>query len=644
MTLTRKAILLATAALCATSPALADDDVIELDPIRIESEEAQAALGNTQITSEEIQQRNAETMADVFTGKSEIISSGGAGIAQKVIVHGIEESMMAVTIDGARQNKSAFHHTGNVLIDPFLLKRVEISAGLAPADAGPGALAGVIAYETKDARDFLEAGDNFGGYATLSYGDNGNNFRRGLTLAGRSEGFEFLLSGVQTTGDDYKDGSGNVVSGTEPDMTSYSAKASYTTETGKRFEVSASQTEDTGTRAMQAGPGGLYFARPDFAGVVGRPSVYLPALSRRRSYVFSYFDEAPSGIWAPEVLLTYNEQYIEAGGAVGKNSSYSGKVENDFFVGNGVLTAGVDFFDDAAEGLGTLNSAPAKETLQNIGLYAQMRQDVSSTVSLSYGARVDTQQFTLADGQKLNDTGISVNGQADVILSDNFTLNVGLASSWGGYELSEASLINFFGPWAYGTPKASRANNARVGLRYDSGPWQVSGALFYTEIKDANDVLSASRTLSDITSQGVDASVAYVGGSGFIRLNYTYADVKQDGSTIPSTAYYYGRPVGHMFGLEGVYEVSPNWQLGGTAEIALKNDDTAVPLDAYQVFNVFAAYTPTKYDNLVIRLDVRNLLDQTYSSRASDGIDLPSRIVPLNEPGRTISLSASLKF
>jgi hemoglobin/transferrin/lactoferrin receptor protein len=185
MTLTRKAILLATAALCATSPALADDDVIELDPIRIESEEAQAALGNTQITSEEIQQRNAETMADVFTGKSEIISSGGAAIAQKVIVHGIEESMMAVTIDGARQNKSAFHHTGNVLIDPFLLKRVEISAGLAPADAGPGALAGVIAYETKDARDFLEAGDNFGGYATLSYGDSGNNFRRGLTLAER---------------------------------------------------------------------------------------------------------------------------------------------------------------------------------------------------------------------------------------------------------------------------------------------------------------------------------------------------------------------------------------------------------------------------------------------------------------------------
>ena len=286
MKISIRARLLATATICVAAPIQAQE-VVDLDPIRVEADEAQEALGNSEITTEELTARNPQSIKDVFSGESEVTVSGGAAIAQKVLVHGIEESLLSVTIDGARQNKSAFHHTGNVLIDPTLLKRVEISSGLAPADAGPGALAGTIAYETKDARDLLEPGDEFGGIASVGYGSNASDFQRSLTLFGRNEGFEWLLSGTQISGDDYEDGSGNVVPGTEPDLDAISAKLAYTTETGKRFEFSAEQVKDEGTRAMQAGPGGLFFARPDFAGVVGRTSVYLPALSRRQSYTFT---------------------------------------------------------------------------------------------------------------------------------------------------------------------------------------------------------------------------------------------------------------------------------------------------------------------------------------------------------------------
>lgn len=644
---TLKAILMATSAVAVATP-LAAQEAFDLDPIRVESDEAQATLGNRVIDSDQIEERNPSTMSDVFTGESAITTSGGASIAQKVLVQGIEESLLAVTIDGARQNKSAFHHTGNVLMDPALLKQVEVTSGLAPADAGPGALAGSIAYETKDARDLLEPGDTFGGRATASYGDNANTFRGGLTLFGQSGGFEWLLNGTRTTGNDYEDGDGNVVPGTEADLTSVMGKLAYTTETGKRFEFSAEEVKDEGTRAMQMGPGGLYYARPDFAGVVGRPSVYLPALSRRRSFNFIYEDEAPATGFSPMVQLSYNEQYVEAGAAIGTNASLSGKVENDFELGNGVLTAGIDFFHDTATGEGPLNVGSSEETLDNIGLYAQMRQDVTDRLSLSYGARLDSQNFELADGQDFSKSGISANGQADLILTDALTLNVGLASTWGGYELSEASLINLGSAWVYGTPEASRANSARVGLRYDTGAWAIRGALFYTEVQDVNDVLSASRGLADLTSQGFDGSIAYFATNGYIRLNYTYADVQLDGATIGSTAYYYGRPVGHMIGLEGAYNINPNWVVGGTAEIALKNDDPAsagrAALPGYEVVNLFAAYTPPGYENVELRLDARNIFDETYSARSSDGIDLPSRIVALNEPGRTITLTASLKF
>ncbi|WP_241525496.1 TonB-dependent receptor plug domain-containing protein [Pseudophaeobacter leonis] len=170
-------LMLAGTALSApifATPTLAQDsEIILLDEIRIEAEDAQALLGNDTITEEEIEARNPSTTKDVFVGESAVTAGGGAAIAQKIFVNGIEESLLSVTIDGARQNKSAFHHTGNVLLDPELLKSVEISKGLAPADAGPGALAGSIAYETKDAADLLEEGDNFGGRFMLGTSDNG---------------------------------------------------------------------------------------------------------------------------------------------------------------------------------------------------------------------------------------------------------------------------------------------------------------------------------------------------------------------------------------------------------------------------------------------------------------------------------------
>ncbi|WP_424927561.1 TonB-dependent receptor domain-containing protein [Amaricoccus tamworthensis] len=648
MAYSRKAALLASAAVFCAHAAAAQESFV-LDPIRVEAEDAQTTLGNTMIDRETIEAANPSSMADVFVGQSEIISSGGAAIAQKVLVHGIEESLLSVTIDGARQNKSAFHHTGNVLMDPTLLKQVEVSSGIAPADAGPGALAGVIAYETMDARDLLLPGQEFGGQATLSYGDNGNSLRSALTLFGSNSGFEYLLSGTRLTGDDYEDGSGNVVPGTEPDLTSLIGKFAFTTETGKRLEFSADETKDTGDRAMQLGPGGLYYARPDFAGVVGRDSVYLPAESKRTSYTFTYTDEQPTGIFAPTIQLSYNEQYVEAGAAIGTNASLSGKIENEFYIGSGALTAGADFFHDTATPESPLTTPEEKETLDSVGIYAQMRQDVGARLSLSYGARVDHQTFELASGDDYSDTGISVNAQADYILTDSLTFNIGGASSFGGYELSEASLINLGGAWVYGDPETSRANNARMGLRYEYGAWTASGALFYTEILDVNDVLTAAREKSDVTSQGIDASLTYNTTRAFAQVNYTYADVEMDGETIGTTAYYYGRPVGHIIGVLAGYEVTPEITIGGSAEFALKNDDTenaalgTEALDAYEVVNLYAAYVPQRFENVEFRVDARNLFDETYVARGADGTGL-ANVVPLNEPGRSLFVTASLKF
>lgn len=333
-----RAMLLASVASLVSGHANAQDvdDTIYLDELRINSSGAQSLLGNSSVTAEELEDRNASSMADVFSGKSQITSSGGAAIAQKVFVQGVEESLLSVTIDGAKQNKSVFHHSGNVLMDPALLKRVDISAGLAPADAGPGGLGGSIAYETADAVDLLEPGDTFGGFASLSGTNNGDELRGSLAFYGTTGNLEYLFSGTKTSGDDYQDGDGNTIDGTGAELTDFLGKVAYTWNDGSRLEFSASQTEDTGTRTAQ-GSGDFIFIRPDFAGVVGRDTLLVDGYSKRESYTLTYTRDAQGTWFDPTFQISYNEQESDLVAVEGENTSLSATLKNDFALANGTL-------------------------------------------------------------------------------------------------------------------------------------------------------------------------------------------------------------------------------------------------------------------------------------------------------------------
>ncbi|WP_277620903.1 TonB-dependent receptor plug domain-containing protein [Pseudophaeobacter leonis] len=364
-------------------------------------------------------------------------------------------------------------------------------------------------------------------------------------------------------GSDYEDGDGNRVLGTEADLTDYVGKLAYESQTGHRFEFAASQTEDEGLRAAQAGPGGILFIRPDFAGITSGPSLLTEGLSRRTSYTLTYSNTQPMGNWDPTLQLSHNEQEIDASGIYGTNKSLSGTFKNKFAISGGPLTAGLDFFNETAEGLGRGPgpfASSGKEERNNVGLFAQARQDLGDRVSVSYGTRLDSQSFTGADGSKFSESGFSANGSIDVILSDNWAANAGLASSWGGYELGEAALVNFGTAWDYTGFTTSGANAGRIGLRFDNGNWKASAALFRTDVNDITAVLPTSGArgaTADLKSQGIDPSVEYSWATGFARLNWTYADVELNGASVGSTAYYLGRPMGHMIALEGGWSGRP---------------------------------------------------------------------------------------
>lgn len=640
----------AVAILAAGSPAYSDDRIQELETIRVIGSHAQTVLGNDQISTKEIEQRNPNTIRDVFNGESSITTSGGAAIATKVLVNGIEESLLSVTIDGARQNKSAFHHTGNVLIDPDLLKRVKVTKGLAPADAGPGGLGGSIAYETKDASDLLQDNQVIGGKISLNAGNNQSAHREVLSVYGQSDNVGGVFSAAQTNSDDYENADGQVVDGTQQELSNYIAKLHTKTESGHKFELSASQTKDTGKRTAQGGPGGILFIRPDFAGLASGLNQFAEGLSKRESYVITYTTEEAQGNFDPTFQITLNEQEIDVSGVYGKNESLSGTFKNNFEIADGTIAAGLDFFNETAEGEGRGPGpfgSSGKEEHENIGLFTQIRQDLGDRLSASYGVRFDSQKFIGANDKKFDDTGVSGNGSLDIVLTDAISLNAGYASTWGGYELGEAALINFFFPWSYNGFTTSRADASRIGLRIQQGAINLRVAAFETDIEDLNAILPSGGNRGatvDLESKGYEMAIGYRGNNGFVNLNFTSIDLDVNDQTIDTRAYYLGRPVGEIIALEAGYKINSQLAIGATSEMALKNKlDNGTTLDSYEVFNAYLGYMPQHVKNLSVRIDIKNLFDEQYSSRSTDGLGAAG-IIPITEPGQNFSLTAAYKF
>ncbi len=243
--------------------------------------------GEIVISSEDLKQKNPANIADVFSGEPGIAVGSSLPMSQKVYVHGIEETSLAVTMDGGRQNNKVFHHNGTNLIDPGLLKAVNVDAGVAPADAGPGALAGAIAYETIDPRE-LSDGDGFGGFVTSNYNFNSDTVTTGLSAYGMQEGLEFLGYFNFGKGNDFTAGNGNEVEGTSTNLLSGLGKLAYEFDSGDRFEISHDRINDAAPRPFRANVGSISNPKP------WEPRIRDYTLDRQNT-VFTYTDSTPEG-------------------------------------------------------------------------------------------------------------------------------------------------------------------------------------------------------------------------------------------------------------------------------------------------------------------------------------------------------------
>ncbi len=613
-------------------------------------------IGHTEITQEDLDRKNPTSIREVFAGEPGIRVGSSVPMSQKVYVNGVEETNLNVTIDGSRQNNKIFHHNGTTLIDPVFLKAVRVDAGVAPADAGPGALAGSIAYETKDARDLLD-GDGVGAFVKSVLSSNGPGVTTSLAGYGRSQGFEGLGYINYGTGRKFKAGNGDRVEGTETDLLSGLVKGAYETESGHRLQVSHERIHDEAPRPFRANTG-FITGRPAWEPVVRDYSL------DRQNTVLSYSHTRPTELWDPKFVLAYGRTEVETPIFVrprppstvatsfpgeGETASFNGKLENRFSFGLGTVTVGTDFYRDEASYED--ETFAAGEKARNNGLYAQARLEPWERLRLSFGLRGDRQTFEGTTGEDWTNSGLSHNISAELDIIPRFlTAKAGYSHSWAGIPLAENFIMNT--DWNYGNgPEPVTADNWTAGLEAHYDGFTAEGRVFRTKLDDARAArfaVASANLARDVRSEGYEVGFGYGWADGFVRVKYADIDVTIDGLPADSdTGTYLATPMGQIITVGGAHTFRAwNVTVGADAEFVLDYEDVQpgnLPLEGYETVNLFAEVRLPDLSALTLRADVRNLFDATYADRATYGQEFGT-VTPLYQPGRTFMLTASARF
>jgi len=264
--------------------------------------------------------------------------------------------------------------------------------------------------------------------------------------------------------------------------------------------------------------------------------------------------------------------------------------------------------------------------------------------------RADNHRLTGTQGNSWSHSGLSSNVSGDLaIVPELLTAKAGYSHVFSGSQMAENFIMNT--AWNYGNgPKPTKADNYFFGLETRYHGFSAEAKVFETRIEDARVAryaVNSANLASDVRSRGYELGIGYQWEQSYIRARFADIDVTINGTSTDSDAgNYLATPAGEILYLTAGHHFSAlHLTLGGDAELAQKYNKVSngtLSFPSYEVFNLFAEYQPVWSVNTKLRLDVRNIFDDTYADRATyQGF---GTVTPLYQPGRSVLLSVSATF
>lgn len=620
----------------------AENESIQLDTVKV--------TGNTitpetnSVTAEQIEKIQANDLQDLFSQSPEVTIGGGPGFAQKLYIRGVEDQLLNITIDGAQQATRQFHHAGRISIEPELLKRVEVNAGAGNALSGPGALGGSVKFTTKDPEDMLKPGDQFGGLVKGMFSSNTDSFKTNTSLFGRlTDDWSAMVSYTQADVDNYEDGNGDEMLGTEADQEYLFAKVVGHLTDSQTLRLSFEKREDEGERSQ----------RPQWR-VAGFNPLY-PIESERETITLNYTLNPINNPYLDLALTLYDTetemfQNGRFGPFTGTGESTGFDLRNTSILGMHNVTYGVDYREDKTIADGVSESA--KDDSKVKGIYIQDDIYITDALLLSGGMRYDDYELEneFANTQYSEDD-VSHNIGLNFHFTENFSAFASYAEAFKGPLAQDAFKVGFTSNAA--DLKPEKAENIEFGVAYESISWFGSAKAYRSEIQDVIGVSPSNRNLfdniGDLDSDGYILEVGHRWKSVMARLSYHYNDAEVDG--VEANAYDHNgiaNTVRDTVIVSMDYQYDPQWNFGWNARFVKGRDNVESSLGevdqpGFGVHDLYVQWTPSTTEDVRIGLALRNVLDKDYLDHSSvanyEGI-----LSGYNEPGRDVRLSVAWQF
>lgn len=603
------------------------------------------------VDQEKIEQRRPQSLDDLLRDIPGVDSGGGPRRGgESPVVRGLDASRLLITIDGARQNFDAGHQ-GGMFIDPDLLKQVDVLKGGGSMLYGSGALGGVIAMTTKDAKDFLDPGDTAGARFKLGFDSVNKEWLYGTTLfAQPTKGVDLLANLTGRNGKNFRLGDGSTLPDSSEDLLSGLFKIGVQPLQYQNFTLSGMFFNDKGKAPSDAG------------GTAGLENPLVDRSSKQRQLVFNWQGNDPTTpLFNPNLTLyTVNinvtDDRISAprhdvskqttSGLDFSNTSKTmlGDIPN-------TLTYGVSYYHESQ--VGTRDGAPRlsfpKAQGDVAGIFLQDAISLTNTLSLVAGVRYDyySRSSAVADSQQKDAVSprIGVNWQALPWLA--LYANTGWAFRAPALTEMYVAGIHFGGAPGHNNvfipnpdlkPETSFGYETGMRLKFDNlidkgDRLRITGAFFDNYYKDFINLVVTVDMFGGGTSTYVNVPRAHIyGAESQIQYDNTYWFAGLGFSAIrgkdeQSHDWIDSMPADKIVGTIGAK--LPQWDMlvGWRSEYNFKQHrvvDTTLKTPSYFINGVFASWAPSDGPLRGLRIDagIDNIFDVAYR-RHLEAIDEP---------------------
>ncbi len=648
-------------------------------------EKEKVTIWGTQITSDSVYLddetlaiKQADHISDLLRSIPGVDVGGAHSLNQRITIRSMDDKDLRITIDGANQNTYMYHHMGNLQIHADILKSVDVEVG--KNSVINGGLGGSVKFETKEAKELLVNGNQFGGRIQASYNDNSSTGFAISAYGQLTEQLDILAYYNDISRDNYSVGGGKIlnpqnqvidgtdgkVRGLKGNLEDLLLKFGFDVNDNQRFSLGYETYNDEGN----------YSYRPDMglatdlaiADSLNIPLTYPTQFSRDTLTLnydldldntllkFTLFenqstlwrDERGLESWYPPYAVINEGEATNIGFNLLGSTNLSGSTKQ-------VLTYGVDIIDYETHYI-VDNIELAGEDARHSAIYLEDRINVNNELTIIPGIRYDHYQInsSVIDDSFTDFTyGLNIEYQATkaVLLSASSTqlfkgpeigevfVGAGLGETPNPAIEAESGTNNEF-TIAY-QAKTLGADNFRTGITFFRT--NIDNYIYdYANIPTTPPCSLAQRcahwkdNVGDMKIDGVEAYLGYLLGNLNLLLTYSNSD-----SELSAFSEYSHQDTANYLSLDGARidrvqgdtvsfsldydleqtDLSLHWDFMIVDDVAAAPDLDGATLTnekkGFSIHNVSARWLPQEVNGLSITLGVDNLFDEFYASQSS---------------------------